>query len=75
MMIERAREPTTTYGVDLLRPDSEEPITTGRSGKMQGARTVNIPAMNETTSNTILLYSREEGGECGRARPLRYLVT
>ena len=53
-MIDAASEPTTMYGVARLRPVADEPITTGRSGKMHGARTVRIPAINETARRAIV---------------------
>jgi hypothetical protein len=54
------REPITTSALDdILRdPSSDAPITTGRSGNMHGASTVNIPARMEMTKKTILLYLR-----------------
>ena len=50
-MTESAKDPTTTYGVHLLRPAADEPMTTGSNGKMHGAKTVKSPAMNATTRN------------------------
>lgn len=52
-MIESESEPTTTYGVHLLLPEADEPTTTGKSGKMHGASTVNIPAINETMKRVM----------------------
>jgi len=52
-IIESASDPTTTYGVEALRPAADEPTTTGRSGRMQGASTVSTPAINEMIRNVI----------------------
>src|SRR3989344_3369783 len=52
-IIESERDPTTMYGVHLLLPVAEVPITTGSRGKMHGARTVRTPAMNETAKRVI----------------------
>ena len=52
-MIEIASEPTTTYGVDLFRRATEDPITTGNNGKIHGASTVSTPARNEIMSSVI----------------------
>ena len=48
MIMERPREPTITYGVYLDLAVAEVPTTTGRRGRIHGARTVSIPAKNET---------------------------
>lgn len=53
-IIETEREATTTYGVNLLLPEAALPTTIGRRGRMQGAKTVNAPAINEMSSNAIL---------------------
>jgi hypothetical protein len=55
-IIDIANEPTTIYGVALLLPDAVDPITTGNSGSMHGAKTVSTPATNETISNATLFY-------------------
>ncbi len=39
-------------------PSSDAPITTGRSGSMQGASTVNTPAKNDMAKKIILLNLR-----------------
>ena len=52
--IDTANEPTTIYGVALLLPETDVPITTGKSGRMQGASTVSTPAKNEMMRNAIL---------------------
>jgi len=52
-MIEIPNDATTIYGVALLRPDADEPITTGNSGRIHGAKTVKIPAMNEMSKRVI----------------------
>ena len=54
-IIDTASEPTTTYGVMRLLPDADEPITTGMIGKIHGAKTVRIPAINETIRSIMLL--------------------
>ena len=54
-IIEAPSEATTIYGVALLRPDAEDPITTGNSGRMHGAKTVSTPAINAIARNVILL--------------------
>lgn len=46
------------YGVVFERPVADEPMTTGKSGKMHGARTVRSPAMNETARSAIALLYR-----------------
>ncbi len=71
-MTESAKEPTTTYGVHRLLPEAEEPITTGNTGKMHGARTVRMPAKNETTRNAILFYFRKDRGQRCRIAELLY---
>lgn len=68
-MIESAREPTTIYGVHLLLPVAEVPMTTGRSGKMHGARTVRTPAMNEMARSVILFYFQNERRKSGASAP------
>ena len=57
-MIETEREPITTNArrrfTPLPLPSSEPPTTTGRSGSMQGASTVRIPAKNAMSSSDII---------------------
>src|SRR3989344_3352806 len=55
-MIERASEPTTTYGVSGPLPDAEDPTIIGSTGKIHGASTVKIPARNDMARNTIVLF-------------------
>jgi len=52
------RDPITVSALfDIPRdPSSEAPITTGRSGNIHGASTVNIPARIEIIKKIILLY-------------------
>jgi hypothetical protein len=52
-IMETANEPTTIYGVHELLPVALEPMTTGKSGKTHGARTVSTPAINETIKNVM----------------------
>lgn len=52
-IIEIANDVTTIYGVALLLPDAEDPITTGSNGKMHGANTVRIPAINDRVRNVM----------------------
>ena len=60
-MTDAAKEPTTMYGVHQLRPLKDEPMTTGRSGSIHGAKTVRTPAINEITRNVIyLMFARKE---------------
>ena len=54
-IIETESATTTTYGVSRLRPVAELPTTIGNSGKMQGAKTVRTPAINEISKNAITL--------------------
>jgi hypothetical protein len=56
-IIDSASEATTMYGVRRLRPDAVEPKTTGKTGNIQGARTVRMPAINETINNAIEFLS------------------
>jgi len=51
-------DPTTTKSLFLLgfSPATECPIITGRRGKMHGARTVSIPAINEIKRSNMLFY-------------------
>lgn len=65
-IMDKAKEPTTTYGVTLLLPEADEPTTTGKSGKMHGASTVSTPAINETARKVMLFYSRQNGRKFGR---------
>ena len=53
---EAESEATTTYGVALLLPEAETPITTGSSGKIHGASTVSTPAAKDIRRNVILLH-------------------
>jgi hypothetical protein len=53
---DKESDPTTTYGVNLLRPEADDPITTGSSGKIQGAKTVRTPAIKERAKKAILYY-------------------
>ena len=62
-IIETPKDATTMYGVHRLLPDAEEPITTGKRGRMHGASTVSTPAINETMRNAMLLYFRNCRGE------------
>lgn len=55
-IIDAPSEATTIYGVALLRPDADEPITTGNSGRMHGANTVRTPAINAIAKKVMLLY-------------------
>jgi hypothetical protein len=52
--------------------EAAEPITTGNTGKMHGARTVRMPAKNETTRNAILFYFRKDRGQRCRIAELLY---
>lgn len=52
-MMDTPSEATIMYGVALLRPEADEPTTTGSNGKMHGAKTVSTPAMNEISRNVI----------------------
>ena len=54
-MIDNPSEATTIYGVALLRPVADEPITTGSKGRIHGAKTVSTPAINAIAKNVILL--------------------
>ena len=68
-IIESARDPTTIYGVHLLLPVVEVPMTTGRSGKIHGARTVRTPAMNEMARSVMLFYFQNEFCKSGASAP------
>ena len=72
-IIESPSEATTMYGVARLRPEADEPTTTGSSGKMHGARTVSIPARNEIPRRAMLLDVAQEGRKVWRSGPLVYL--
>ena len=52
-IIDTPSEATTIYGVALLRPEADDPITTGSNGRMQGAKTVSTPAKNAIAKNVI----------------------
>ncbi len=56
IIIDTAKDATTIYGVALLRPEAEEPITTGSNGKMHGAKTVRTPAINAIAKKVMLIY-------------------
>lgn len=53
-IIDAPSEATTIYGVALLRPDADDPITTGNSGRIHGAKTVSTPAINAIAKKVIL---------------------
>jgi hypothetical protein len=53
-IIEIAKDDTTMYGVALLLPEADDPMTTGRSGKIHGANTVSTPAINAIARNVML---------------------
>jgi hypothetical protein len=53
-IIEMPSEATTIYGVALLRPEADDPITTGKSGRMHGANTVSTPAINAIARKVII---------------------
>ena len=55
-MIESAKDDTTIYGVALLLPEADDPMTTGNSGRMHGAKTVSTPAINAIARKVILFY-------------------
>lgn len=51
---------TTSDRLDIRRPSvSDEPITIGSSGNIQGASTVSIPASTAIRKKIILLYLSE----------------
>src|SRR3989344_707903 len=54
---ETPREPMMMNARFLLAPppSTEPPTITGRMGRMQGASTVKMPAMNEMTSSTMII--------------------
>jgi hypothetical protein len=52
-IIDAPSEATTIYGVALLRPDADDPITTGNSGSMHGASTVRTPAIKAIARKVI----------------------
>jgi hypothetical protein len=52
--IDSANEPITMKGVLLLLAPTLLPITTGSNGSMQGAKTVRIPARNETSNKVMV---------------------
>jgi len=51
--IETAKEPMTIKGVSLLRAPALVPSTTGKSGKMHGAKTVKAPATKDSVRKVI----------------------
>ena len=53
-IIDTARDATTIYGVALLLPDADDPITTGSKGRIHGAKTVRTPAINAIARKVIL---------------------
>jgi hypothetical protein len=55
-IIESAKDDTTMYGVALLLPDADDPMTTGNSGRMHGAKTVSTPAIKAIARKVILFY-------------------
>ena len=65
--IEALNEAITMYGVHLLRPLTPLPMTTGKSGKMQGASTVSAPAkiaMSKKVSDILELAGELCEGVC-----------
>lgn len=54
-IIETPSDATTIYGVALLLPEADEPITTGNNGRIQGANTVSTPAINEMTRKVMTI--------------------
>ena len=54
-IIDTAKDATTIYGVALLRPYADDPITTGRSGRIHGASTVRTPAINAIAKKVMLI--------------------
>ena len=52
-IIDAPSEATTIYGVALLRPDADDPITTGNRGRMHGASTVSTPAIKAIAKKVI----------------------
>lgn len=55
-IMEIPSDATTMYGVALLLPDADDPITTGKSGRMHGANTVSTPAINEIARNVMMFF-------------------
>ena len=54
MIIDTAKDATTIYGVALLLPDADDPMTTGSNGRIHGASTVRTPAINAIARNVML---------------------
>ena len=71
-MIDKPRDATTMYGVALLLPEAEEPMTTGKSGNMHGASTVSTPAIKAMARNVIYLMFATSAASVGL--PLHFAI-
>lgn len=69
LMTTKARLPTRRS------PASDAPTTTGKSGKMHGAKTVNMPAKIEMPKKVILINLRHEATKRRATTPLLNHVT